>query len=141
MFKNVIRYISVYFTNLLLFFHLFFFVPLSKFCIYHYEQMLKWENMKQVKKGEASLLLLQKFESFSHTSIFFFFFFIALRFVENMNNQMLVLAKEINSALENEKYIALEGYNRLSSIMKEPLATMYSLDSLKNATTIDFSSN
>lgn len=54
---------------------------------------------------------------------------------------MLVLAKEINSALENEKYIALEGYNRLSSIMKEPLATMYSLDSLKNATTIDFSSN
>lgn len=74
MFKNVIRYISVYFTNLLLFFHLFFFVPLSKFCIYHYEQMLKWENMKQVKKGEASLLLLQKFESFSHTSIFFFFF-------------------------------------------------------------------
>ncbi|KEG00832.1 hypothetical protein YYE_04278 [Plasmodium vinckei vinckei] len=63
----------------------------------------------------------------------------ALRFVENMNNQMLVLAKEMNSALQNEKYTALEGHNRLTSIMKESLATMYSLDSLKNANIINFS--
>ncbi|CAD2089297.1 rhoptry neck protein 5, putative [Plasmodium vinckei lentum] len=63
----------------------------------------------------------------------------ALRFVENMNNQMLVLADEVNSALKNEKYTALEGYSRLSSIMKESLATMYSLDSLKNTNIINFS--
>ncbi|CAD2089086.1 rhoptry neck protein 5, putative [Plasmodium vinckei brucechwatti] len=63
----------------------------------------------------------------------------ALRFVENMNNQMLVFANEVNSALKNEKYTALEGYNRLSSMMKESLATMYSLDSLKNANIINFS--
>ncbi|WBY56361.1 rhoptry neck protein 5 [Plasmodium yoelii yoelii] len=62
-----------------------------------------------------------------------------LRFVENMNKQMVVLAKEMNYALKNEKHTTLEGYNRLTSIMKESLATMYSIDSIKNANIVNFS--
>ncbi|CXI25418.1 rhoptry neck protein 5, putative [Plasmodium berghei] len=63
----------------------------------------------------------------------------ALRFVENMNKKMIILSKEINYALKSEKDNALDGYNRLSSIMKDSLATMYSIDSMKNANIINFS--
>lgn len=54
---------------------------------------------------------------------------------------MIILSKEINYALKSEKDNALDGYNRLSSIMKDSLATMYSIDSMKNANIINFSSN
>ncbi|SBT32831.1 rhoptry neck protein 5, putative (RON5) [Plasmodium ovale wallikeri] len=63
----------------------------------------------------------------------------AVRFLEKLNNEMIVLSTKINRELERENYKTLSNYRRASSILKESLATMHALDVIRNDKTVDFS--
>ncbi|SCA48635.1 rhoptry neck protein 5, putative [Plasmodium ovale] len=63
----------------------------------------------------------------------------AVRFLDKLNNEMIVLSTKINRELERENYKTLSNYRRASSILKESLATMHALDVIRNDKTVDFS--
>lgn len=64
----------------------------------------------------------------------------ALRFLEKMNNEMIVYSTKITRELDSQEYKTLSNFKRASALLKESLATMHSLDVIKNDKTVDFTS-
>ncbi|EUD66996.1 hypothetical protein C922_02580 [Plasmodium inui San Antonio 1] len=62
----------------------------------------------------------------------------ALRFLEKLNSEMTVYSSKVTQELDNQEYKTLVSFNRASSLLKESLATMHSLDAIKNDKTVDF---
>ncbi|SCO65905.1 rhoptry neck protein 5 [Plasmodium vivax] len=62
----------------------------------------------------------------------------ALRFLEKMNNEMIVYSTKITRELDSQEYKTLRNFKRASALLKESLATMHSLDVIKNDKTVDF---
>ncbi|ETW49776.1 hypothetical protein PFBG_02154 [Plasmodium falciparum 7G8] len=65
----------------------------------------------------------------------------AVRFFENIKNEMINMSSKINKQLDSQDISSLNNFKRASEVLKESLATMHSLDIIRNDGSVDFSSN
>ncbi|ETW61978.1 hypothetical protein PFMC_02079 [Plasmodium falciparum CAMP/Malaysia] len=63
----------------------------------------------------------------------------AVRFFENIKNEMINMSSKINKQLDSQDISSLNNFKRASEVLKESLATMHSLDIIRNDGSVDFS--
>ncbi|SBT87463.1 rhoptry neck protein 5 [Plasmodium malariae] len=63
----------------------------------------------------------------------------AVRYLQKLNNEMIIFSTKINRELERYNYSSLNNFIRASALLKESLATMHSLDVIRNDQPLVFS--